>query len=505
MKKIFVLHPLLFSFFPILFLYAYNIEETSIREAIIPIIIMVVFALVTQTILTLVLFKSENRMNGKKKTALILSLFLVIFFTYGHIFNLLKHINLIGLNLGRRSFILTFLFLLFLVLSYLVIKTRKDLSKLTKFLNIASITLVLISLFNIITYEIGRKNKTNETAEINSGETINVSKKNLPNIYYIILDGYANSKTLKEEYNYDNKEFEDFLTAKGFFIASESCSNYAETKFSLASSLNMVLLNHKEMENPDLPKLFKKVLSNKVMKELKSSGFHIVTLESIVGSLQNFEQTDWNIKCGSFFTDEFQDILIESTLLKAFKKWLNLNRFYREKILCTLETLGELPKQINKPSFIFSHIMLPHPPFMFGRNGEPTDEELAFKDVWDKKKRYLDQLIFTNKRMKNIIQRILSESKEEPVIIIQGDHGPFVTLGYEVNEKIIKARMRILNAYYLPKKDKNIFYSTITPVNTFRLLFNHYLDTNYQLLEDRSYFTNYTVPYKFLDVTGMLH
>ena len=48
-------------------------------------------------------------------------------------------------------------------------------------------------------------------------------------IYYIIVDGYASSSTLEEIYGYDNHEFTDYLTERGFYVASESRSNYAKS------------------------------------------------------------------------------------------------------------------------------------------------------------------------------------------------------------------------------------------------------------------------------------
>jgi hypothetical protein len=37
-------------------------------------------------------------------------------------------------------------------------------------------------------------------------------------------------------------------------------------------------------------------------------------------------------------------------------------------------------------------------------------------------------------------------------------------------------------------------------VNTFMLIFDLYLGTNLGLLEDKSYFSNYTHPYEFIQV-----
>jgi len=48
--------------------------------------------------------------------------------------------------------------------------------------------------------------------------------------------------------------------------------------------------------------------------------------------------------------------------------------------------------------------------------------------------------------------------------------------------------MSILNAYYVNDEAKRDLYATITPVNTFRIIFNDYFGTNYPLLDDKSYF-----------------
>src|SRR5690606_9774336 len=61
----------------------------------------------------------------------------------------------------------------------------------------------------------------------------------VPDIYYVIMDGYARSDTLKRDYGYDNSQFEGFLKEKGFHVIEDSRSNYRWTFLSLASSLNM--------------------------------------------------------------------------------------------------------------------------------------------------------------------------------------------------------------------------------------------------------------------------
>jgi len=53
------------------------------------------------------------------------------------------------------------------------------------------------------------------------------------------------------------------------------------------------------------------------------------------------------------------------------------------------------------------------------------------------------------------------------------------------NERNIKLRSSILNVYFLPEINNNLLYNSITPVNTFRVIFNHYFDAGYDLLKDQ--------------------
>ena len=67
--------------------------------------------------------------------------------------------------------------------------------------------------------------------------------------------------------------------------------------------------------------------------------------------------------------------------------------------------------------------------------------------------------------------------------------------------------MSILNAYYLPDINddgEDNTYNNITPVNTFRLVFNKYLNTSFDLLDDHVFYSSYQRPYDFMNVTDMV-
>lgn len=107
-----------------------------------------------------------------------------------------------------------------------------------------------------------------------------------------------------------------------------------------------------------------------------------------------------------------------------------------------------------------------------------------------------------NTQIQKFVDAIIAHSKRPPVIIIQADHGPGAWLDWkDINKTNLKERLTILNACYIPDGVDIGLYEGITPVNTFRLIFNYYLGTDFELLEDKSYFALWDAPYKLIDVT----
>jgi hypothetical protein len=108
---------------------------------------------------------------------------------------------------------------------------------------------------------------------------------------------------------------------------------------------------------------------------------------------------------------------------------------------------------------------------------------------------YRDQAIYASSRMMEIVPAIIENSATPPIIVIQGDHGPTVPSSPQM-------RMRILNAYYLPGVEAPL-YSAITPVNTFRIIFNAYFDQQLDLLEDVSLYSGYDDPFTFKQIPNL--
>ena len=96
-------------------------------------------------------------------------------------------------------------------------------------------------------------------------------------------------------------------------------------------------------------------------------------------------------------------------------------------------------------------------------------------------------MAWTNKRFEWLIDILLSDPEYSPVIVIQGDHGePAGQSGLNDADRR-RAEYGIMNAYHLPNGGDSLLYPSVSPINTFRIIFNYYLGADFELLEDKSY------------------
>jgi hypothetical protein len=506
-KKPLIIHPFMFAVYPILFLFAYNRDElVTFPETLLPLLIVLSFALISFVLFWRVL-------RDRQKAGIVVSIFLLLFFSYGHVYDALKNWRIGGFSPGQHQYLLLIWSAAIIAGSVAAIRTSRRLDNLTGFLNVVAVTLVAISLLNTGLYQLrtGRtsastKNTDERAAITRSGK----EQKTRPDIYYIILDGYANPQTLKEIYGFDDTYFTKHLTEKGFRVIAHSRSNYALTYLSLSSSLNMEYINYltDELgpETKDRAITRKLVRDNKVMAFLKSRGYRTVHFSSGWSETLNNGSADLNIKCGQ--GNEFLELVVQTSMISCIEQSI-LGNDARHRVLDTFAKLGEVPK-IKGPKFVFAHILTPHPPYLFDSKGQPvsgTELKMCGK-VWLEKEHYLDQLEYANQKVETLVDQILKKSQTPPVIILQSDHGSASLLSRNNSscwnsptDQMLKERMRNFSAFYMPDNGESVLYDSITPANDFRLIFNYYFDTHYELLDDRSYFSTYQKPFDFVNVT----
>lgn len=488
-------YPLVLSMYPALALLSANIGQVKVGAGWRPLVVSVLLAMLLFGLLSLILRNSD-------RAAFLSTLFMVLFFSYGHVYILLveqwKDVNFTPwLLLGW----------LILAILFCVWATRPKFSfrDLALSLNVVALGLVITSMVQISSglqkgsvHRLGAKNAPVQ-------ENL-VRPPDAPDVYYFILDSYGRDDLLKEAYGYDNSAFIDALRERGFYVAECSQSNYVRTEISLGSSLNMSYLQGLDpVFTPDSIK--RKVLWDSLKHSAVRYNFETMGYKTI-GFATGFAWNELN-DADLFFApnsisagiNEFEVLFLQTTLarhvqqLGLFDPDQVMGQNFRDRTMNVFDRMDDIA-HMSDPTFAYVHLISPHPPFVFGPNGEPTYPP----DFWNENreyppdlyaKGYQNQLTFLNKKVLEAMDTLIAESDTSPIIILQGDHGPWL----QTREK----RMRIFNAYYLPGNNDKL-YSKITPVNTFRLVFDTYFGGNYDILTDVSYFSPVPKLYDFSEI-----
>lgn len=502
------IHPFLFGIYPVLFLYSHNIYDTYLSQLSAPLIFIL-----TITIFLIIALRFITKNNAK--TGIILSFFYLLFFSYRSIFNLIRELD-DGTNVDIIIFFVEIIFLGAGI--FFIVRSKSSFRILTGFLNVFSITLISFSLFNIAIFAITHSND-NENSVVNNQIEIqdSLNPEMLPNIYHLVLDAYGREDVLKELYNYDNSDFTNYLESKGFYVAQKSAANYSQTYLSLGSMFNLNYLEEVlpwiTSESRDKHWWKYPIRDFRFFKIIKKFGYNIFAFSS--GYIHT-ELLNADVYNNQVYMTEFDNLLFNTTLLVPLVsrgyKFYDQYSFHRKRILGTFENLKDIPK-FSSPTYIFAHIMSPHPPFVFDEHGNPRDapwefttddgsEYFQYPGTSREKyhEEYGNQLTYLNSELKEIINSILANPERPTIIIIQGDHGPRSFLDWENIEKSnFKETLSILNAYYFHDGNYEQLYENISPVNSFRVIFKQYFDLDYELLDDRSYMSTWNTPYDFIE------
>ena len=509
-RRIWPVHPLLFAAYPILFLFAENIaEQLSVEPMLLPLGLALAGALALLVILRLV-FRDWLR------AAVATSVAVALFFSYGHVRNALD----VAIEGGVRQRYLLPAWALLLIIGFVVAWRLRPgaLRTTTTVLNVASAFLVVINAMPIVGFQLSGAAPVAAQNEPIPSAAVSVDER--PDIYYIVLDRYPSAGTLRDVYGFDNTAFLAELERRGFYVASESNANYLKTILSLTSSLNMdfhdlATLRAEADSREDLKPLYRRLGGGQAVQNfLKSLGYTYVHLGSRYQLSATNSAADLNIRYSE--DSEFVNVLAETTLLSAASALFpeeEADPYYVawKYSLYQFDQVERLASRAG-PKFVLAHLGVPHPPFVFDRDGNfvPHAEQRA--RGWNRG--FVEMVEYANKRTLELLDVLQAGPEEsDPVIIIQSDEGPYpVRRAYpdqnrwdQATPEELREKFGILNAYYLPRADDPTLYPSISPVNSFRVLFNAYFGTDLELLPDRSYVPiDVRFPYEQIDITDKL-
>lgn len=303
-----------------------------------------------------------------------------------------------------------------------------------------------------------------------------------------------------ETYDYDDSDFQNKLDTLGFFVGKCSQTNYWTTEFAMSAILNMEYVDTFFDES----KIHSDWSQSTVIKTFVELGYTTISFETRainnnrqnLGSDINFSRSESEnsyriIKNLNLYELRLAEISWSRYWLMGlairpdneaptFDDVMDYDKFIQyQETHYYLETLEEIPHMDVSPKFVYAQFFVPHAPFIFNPEGGFVPRQFSDFLVG-----YKHNAIFIDAQIIDIAEKIIELSENPPIIIIQGDHGRH---GDGPKEHTV-----ILNAYYLPDGGNQQLYDSISPINSFRMIFDTYFSTDYGLLEDKSYYAYYT-------------
>lgn len=486
-KKLFSqipVHPFFLAAYPIVSLLAINIKEIYMSDARKSILIALLSTAIVLGVLRVL--RRSWQIAG-----LLTSLLVVWFFMYGHLYNQLEDISILGVQVVRHRYLLIVWSGIILTAAFWVLKKYRTNPNLTLALNVISALLICLPATQIGAFYLRNLFYPKTPAAVTDKPLISwTNNSRPPDIYYIVLDGYGRSDALEEVRGIDNTAFLDSLKHMGFYVAECSQSNYTFTLLSLTSTFNMEYiqtLNPQLTTDQDNSWLYPYLKHNIVRQQLEQLGYKTIVFKN------PWERMVWDDAAivyrstGSSLLSPFEYLLLNTTVTRVYLDvpQAESHQIYYTNYLDTLYALEQLQNvpSIPGPKLVFAHLIIPHPPFVFGPDGEliyivPNDKWNNIYTAEDFERGFTAAVTYINKRMLEIIPKLIQASKTPPIIILAGDHGTGGSTTVTKN----------LEAFFVPGS-QSIFYETITPVNIFRVVFDTYFNGSFGLLPDRSYFS----------------
>jgi hypothetical protein len=251
-----------------------------------------------------------------------------------------------------------------------------------------------------------------------------------PDVFVVVFDGYAGRLTLAEDFGLTDPTVFEELERRGFEVPNSVWSAYPSTRSSVPSMLDM---SYPVEAGPGVS-----VMSNRHLSDIMGGSNAATSLLEAEGYESVMIESGWSgSRCGdaidrcvsSSFLDEAMFSMLAGTvggpaMLETFGNSFTVGS--RHAMNWVLENGPEIAVD-GRPTFVFAHVMAPHPPFFLdgncrtvfdgGRNGylfaRPTD------DVSARREAYLEQAQCLN----GFMMELSDSLPEDTILIFVSDHG----------------------------------------------------------------------------------
>lgn len=454
--------------------------------------------------ISLLFLLSMISFRNKEKSAIFTLIVSLPTLTFGYIHDSLK--SLVGqIFYTSFTFLIPILLFAFIILLFYIKKRKNSFKELFLFFNLLFIILILSEIPNSIKrYKLHQavQNRIDFrfTAFNDYHPTESIADSAKPDIYFLLFDAMASSKSLLSQLNFDNTHLDTFLSKKGFYVAANAQANYNWTIHSISTTFNMEYLPDWIAPVMNDPKVYfwgsSSILDNSLFRILTKEGYTIKSYQPISFDNPNWPADNYFSQLrlkhyyyktlpGRIWRDVFWNYSkINIDFIK--KKQANILDHHMLEKKSSLDTTISLVKKscsrTGGPRFVYGHFMIPHEAYFFNENGSlRKHEEIRNKEKGASLVGYAKQVQYASSVIKDLVTYIQQTNRPNTVIIVAGDHG------YRTEEGDKKGyTFQTLNAFYFYDHDYSLLYDSVSSINTFRIVLNKYIKTNFALLKDSS-------------------
>lgn len=503
------IHPFFFALHPVLSLYSANVSLVPFQDTLFP--IAATIGAVACLWLTFWAILRDLR-----RAAIVTSALAYFFFLYDGFFQLARRLDLVWYDADRPWMGQAVWGVTAVVIAFLVSKPRKAVPNITLFMNVTGCAMVGLASYSAISSQVSIARQLRAAQSELASKRTAVSEKVMPDIYYIVLDGYGRADVLKKNFKLDTTGFLSELEQRGFFVAKKAHTNYVQTELSIASSTNLDYLQ--DLPKPagsaaDMRGILDGMIDDSRLSRLsKQFGYQYVGVATGFPALR-FTSADITYR-GDSGQSLYLSALIEKTpiiLPNTARTSMFQDRY--DLLLGCFENLKRLGSQQGSPKFVMVHVLAPHPPFVLRADGGFTAPKRAFgyfdgsdfmgsggtKEEYETG--YAGQVATLNRLLIETIDSILANKSRNVVILLQGDHGPKSDLDQNLIEKTdLGEVLPILLAVRGPKGLQSEIGEDVSPVNLTRAVARTIFGQELKPLPNRSYYSPWLHPYRFEEV-----
>lgn len=465
LKWIPILSVVLTSIFPIVFIYCENADEANFVEIVIPIILSSFLGLAIYSIL-------QKALASGYRSGIITILIMFIVTNFSLIEKVIQFI----FPVLKYWHILTIAVILIFHLAILICKYISE-DTLEIFVKATSAMFVFLIVWNIVLCvpDVYTKVKSKHTITRKKEEHSKlVSDDNLPNIYFLIFDEYANFPQMESYYDYGNTPLKNFLEKNNFSISYNGHNESISTHTVLTNLFNLDYVVSDSTPNSEKSVLRK---NGAMFDLLESQGYNIDILETSDYFDGHMPISD-SIYTGATTVngETIFDLIIQQSVFYPFKQSSTLDSFKAMKeIVEYLSASASIPKS---NTFTLAYFSFPHQPFIVDEKGAPIARTQAAN--WEDKKWYLGQYKYATKMMLQILDNIVVEDPNA-VIFLQSDHGARATTHEDFPIFPMDIMTNNLNAVYY--QGEIIDIEGLSSVNVARSVFSRLFETDYKLVD----------------------